>query len=131
MREDAPISVKGWNPENYSREYFGPVTLTKALSLSLNTVAVRLGLEVGPKTVVPTAHRLGITSELEPNATIALGTSDGDAARNGFGLRGASPTAASASSRTSSPGSAPPTASSFIRGATPASAASSNRNMWR
>ena len=75
VREDAPISVKGWNPENYSREYFGPVTLTKALSLSLNTVAVRLGLEVGPKTVAAVAHRLGITSELEPNATIALGTS--------------------------------------------------------
>ena len=76
VREDAPISVKGWNPENYSREYFGPVTLTKALSLSLNTVAVRLGLEVGPKTVARTAHRLGIGSELEPNASIALGTSE-------------------------------------------------------
>ena len=62
VREDAPISVKGWSPENYSREYFGPVTLTKALALSLNTVAVRLGLEVGPKTVVAVAHRLGITS---------------------------------------------------------------------
>jgi len=43
--------------------------------MSLNTVAVRLGLEVGAKTVVRTAHRLGITSELEPNASIALGTS--------------------------------------------------------
>jgi penicillin-binding protein 1A len=52
------------------------VTLTKALSLSLNTVAVRLGLEVGPKTVVKTAHRLGISSDLEPNASIALGTSE-------------------------------------------------------
>ena len=76
VREDAPISVKGWSPENYSREYFGPVTLTKALSLSLNTVAVRLGLEVGPKTVARTAHRLGIASDLEPNASIALGTSE-------------------------------------------------------
>jgi penicillin-binding protein 1A len=75
VRDDAPITVKGWSPENYSREYFGPVTLTKALAMSLNTVAVRLGLEVGPKTVVRTAHRLGITSELEPNASIALGTS--------------------------------------------------------
>jgi penicillin-binding protein 1A len=75
VREDAPISVKGWNPENYSREYFGPVTLTKALSLSLNTVAVRLGLEVGPKAVVEVAHRLGITSELEPVPSIALGAS--------------------------------------------------------
>jgi penicillin-binding protein 1A len=76
VRDDAPIAVKGWNPENYSREYFGPVTLTKALSLSLNTVAVRLGLEVGPKTIVRTAHRLGITSDLEPNASLALGTSE-------------------------------------------------------
>jgi penicillin-binding protein 1A len=75
VREDGPISVKGWRPENYSREYFGPVTLTKALSLSLNTVAVRLGLEVGPKTVAAVAHRLGITSELDANATISLGTS--------------------------------------------------------
>ena len=76
VRDDAPINVKGWQPENYSREYFGPVTLTKALSLSLNTVAVRLGLEVGAKTVVKTAHRLGISSELQPNASIALGTSE-------------------------------------------------------
>ena len=76
VREDAPISVKGWNPENYSREYFGPVTLTKALALSLNTVAVRLGLEVGPKAVVAVAHRLGITSDLDPVPSIALGSSD-------------------------------------------------------
>jgi penicillin-binding protein 1A len=76
VRDDAPISVKGWNPENYSREYFGPVTLTTALSLSLNTVAVRLGLEVGPKTVVAVAHRLGISSDLDPVPSIALGSSE-------------------------------------------------------
>jgi penicillin-binding protein 1A len=76
LREDAPISVKGWNPENYERGYLGPVTLTKALSMSLNTVAVRLCLEVGPKAVVKVAHRLGIGSDLEPNASIALGTSE-------------------------------------------------------
>src|ERR1700749_2578402 len=75
VRQDAPIDVKGWRPENFSREYFGPVTLTQALSMSLNTVAVRLGLEVGPKNVVRTAHRLGISSKLEPNASIALGPS--------------------------------------------------------
>ena len=76
VRDDAPISVKGWSPENYSREYFGPVTLTKALALSLNTVAVRLGQEVGPKAVVEVAHRLGITSDLDPVPSIALGSSD-------------------------------------------------------
>ena len=47
IRQDAPLDVKGWKPENYSHEYFGAVTLTQALAMSLNTVAVRLGLEVG------------------------------------------------------------------------------------
>src|SRR5271163_1399969 len=76
IRQDAPLDVKGWKPENYNHEYFGAVTLTQALAMSLNTVAVRLGLEVGPKNVVRTAHRLGISSKLEANASIALGTSE-------------------------------------------------------
>ncbi len=76
VREDAPINVKGWQPENYSHEYFGSVTLTQALSLSLNTVAVRLGLEIGPKAIVRVAHRLGIAFGLSANPSIALGTSE-------------------------------------------------------
>ena len=76
VREDAPISIKGWAPENYSRKYQGAVTLKNALAQSLNTVSVRLCLEVGPKTVTSTAARLGIRSKLEPNASIALGTSE-------------------------------------------------------
>jgi penicillin-binding protein 1A len=76
MRLDGPLDVKGWKPENYSHEYFGAVTLTQALAMSLNTVAVRVGLEVGPKNVVRTAHRLGISSKLDANASIALGTSE-------------------------------------------------------
>src|SRR6266516_2747724 len=76
LREDRPLDVKGWRPENYNREYFGPVTLTRALAQSLNTVAVRLTLELGPQSVVRTAHRLGIASKLDPNPSIALGTSE-------------------------------------------------------
>ena len=76
LREDAPINLKGWKPENSTHEYQGPVTLTRALSMSLNTVAVRLALEVSPKTVIATAHRLGVTSDLRPDASIALGTSE-------------------------------------------------------
>ncbi|HTF74726.1 MAG TPA: PBP1A family penicillin-binding protein, partial [Bradyrhizobium sp.] len=76
IRQDAPLDVKGWKPENYTHEYFGAVTLTQGLAMSLNTVAVRLGLEVGAKNVVRTAHRLGIASKLETNASIALGTSE-------------------------------------------------------
>ncbi len=76
VREDGPIQLKGWKPENASHQYLGPVTLQQALSMSLNTVSVRLALEVGPKAIVATAHRLGIISTLDPNPSIALGTSE-------------------------------------------------------
>jgi penicillin-binding protein 1A len=76
VRDDKPIAVKGWKPENYSREYYGPVTLTQALAHSLNTVSVRLTLEFGPSAVAKTAYRLGIASKLDPNPSLALGTSE-------------------------------------------------------
>ncbi len=76
VREDKPVALKGWRPENYGREYYGPVTLTQALAMSLNTVAVRLILEVGPAAVAKTAYRLGIASKLDPNPSLALGTSE-------------------------------------------------------
>jgi penicillin-binding protein 1A len=76
IREDKPIALKGWRPENYMHEYYGRVTLSKALAMSLNTVSVRLTMEFGPAAVVRTAHRLGVASKLEPNASIALGTSE-------------------------------------------------------
>src|ERR1700688_4773791 len=76
VREDKPIALKGWRPENYGREYYGPVTLTQALAMSLNTVSVRLTLEFGPAAVAKTAYRLGIASKLEPNPSLALGTSE-------------------------------------------------------
>ncbi len=74
--KDAPLSIKGYNPENYTREYFGDVSLSKALSMSLNTPAVRLGQEVGPRNVVRVAQRLGISSALQANASLPLGTSE-------------------------------------------------------
>ena len=76
VRDDAPIAVKGWKPENFEHRYLGPVTLKQALADSLNTVSVRLTLEFTPDAVIRTAYRLGIDSELQPNASIALGTSE-------------------------------------------------------
>ncbi len=76
VREDKPIALKGWKPENFGRQYLGPVTLTQALSQSLNTVSVRLTLEFGPAAVAKTAYRLGIASRLDPNPSLALGTSE-------------------------------------------------------
>jgi penicillin-binding protein 1A len=76
VRDDKPIMLKGWKPENYTHDYRGAVTLTQALAQSLNTVSVRLTLEFGPVAVAKTAYRLGISSKLEANPSIALGTSE-------------------------------------------------------
>ncbi|MCA0317326.1 MAG: PBP1A family penicillin-binding protein [Proteobacteria bacterium] len=76
MRSDAPVQIAGWRPENYTRDYRGDVSLTTALASSLNTVAVRLGQEVGPRSVVRTAQKLGVGSALAANPSISLGTSE-------------------------------------------------------
>jgi penicillin-binding protein 1A len=73
---DAPINIKGWKPENYTREYFGEVPMQKALAMSLNTPVVRLIQEVGPRAALRTAQRLGISSPLQAVPSLALGTSD-------------------------------------------------------
>ncbi|MCR4268940.1 transglycosylase domain-containing protein, partial [Nitratireductor sp. ZSWI3] len=76
VRNDAPIKIGNWTPENYQGKYYGPVTLSEALARSLNSVAAQLAMEAGPKTVVELAHRMGIESDLKANASIALGTSE-------------------------------------------------------
>ncbi|MBB3612921.1 transglycosylase domain-containing protein [Rhizobium sp. BK602] len=76
IRNDAPIRIGNWAPENYEQKYNGPVTLATAVAHSLNTIAAQLAMEVGPDQVVKVAHRLGIESDLQANASIALGTSE-------------------------------------------------------
>ncbi len=76
MAVDEPVTIGNWSPENYRREYHGAVTLRKAMALSLNTIAAKLGNSVGPANVVRTAQRLGIRSEMHTNASISLGTSE-------------------------------------------------------
>ena len=76
VRNDAPIRIGKWTPENYNGKYFGKVTLATALAKSLNSVAAQLAMEVGPDAVVEAAHRMGIESKLQANTSIALGTSE-------------------------------------------------------
>jgi penicillin-binding protein 1A len=71
--EDAPITVNGWTPGNYTETHRGRVTLTEALALSLNTVAVRVSETAGRGQVVKVARRLGVIGDLAPNPSIALG----------------------------------------------------------
>jgi penicillin-binding protein 1A len=74
--EDLPMSVGGWAPRNDNGEYQGAMALRTALSRSVNTVAVRLALQVGPARVAAAARRLGIRSALGRDASLALGTSE-------------------------------------------------------
>lgn len=76
IRNDMPVKIGNWAPENYEQRYSGPVTLATAIAKSLNTVAAQLVAEVGPDQVIKVAHRLGIESDLQSNASIALGTSE-------------------------------------------------------
>lgn len=72
---DEPIETGRYRPRNFGHEYFGEVTLYEALTMSMNTVAVNLMREVGPDAVIGMARRLGITANLEPNLSLALGSS--------------------------------------------------------
>jgi penicillin-binding protein 1A len=76
IRNDAPVKIGKWTPENYQGKYHGKVTLATALAKSLNSVAAQLVMEVGPEAVVEVAHRMGIDSDLTANSSIALGTSE-------------------------------------------------------
>jgi penicillin-binding protein 1A len=73
---DEPVKFGDWEPENYRHKYQGAVTLTRALAQSINSVAAKLAYNVSPEAVAATAHRLGIASDIAPNASIALGTSE-------------------------------------------------------
>jgi penicillin-binding protein 1A len=79
---DAPIVYKGagsnqdWNPQNFSETYLGEITMRKALAISQNIPAVRLIEMLGPNSVARFARRLGIDTQLNPNLSLALGTSE-------------------------------------------------------
>ena len=73
---DAPFTTGKYRPSNYDGKYRGPVTLNDALKLSLNTATLRLADFIGIGSVVDVARRAGISSELEPNMSLALGSSE-------------------------------------------------------
>lgn len=71
-----PITINGWSPRNNGRNYSGSVTLRQAFAQSINTVSVRLGQEVGFRTVADMAQRFGITTPVVTHPSMALGSSE-------------------------------------------------------
>jgi penicillin-binding protein 1A len=76
---DAPVTYAAgdgtdYKPQDDDHRYLGAITLRTAFELSRNIVAVRLANDIGIDTVIDYAHRMGITEDLEPDLSLALGT---------------------------------------------------------
>ena len=80
--DDAPVSYavgpngQAWKPDNYDLKFRGPTTLQQALEESVNVVTVKIQERVGLNKTIQVARRFGITSPLDANLSLALGTSD-------------------------------------------------------
>jgi penicillin-binding protein 1A len=73
---DGPITIGKWQPHNYTQRYLGSMSLADAFAQSVNTVAVQVEMRAGIPRVIAAAHRLGISAELNNDASLALGTSE-------------------------------------------------------
>ena len=73
---DEPVTISGWSPRNSTRTFRGPVTIRQAFAQSINTISAKLGQEVGFRTVADMAQRFGITTEINTQPSMVLGTSD-------------------------------------------------------
>jgi penicillin-binding protein 1A len=74
---DAPLRIGSWAPTNYERGYRGAVTVQEALIHSINTVAVRVGMKVGPDQIAALARRFGLADiPPKPDLAISLGAKE-------------------------------------------------------
>ena len=76
VRRDEAITIDGWSPENYSRTFSGPMTLTEALKDSINTVAAELGQEVSEEAIISLVKNFGMSGDFQPLPSIALGSQE-------------------------------------------------------
>src|SRR5215469_2735444 len=75
-RDDVAVDIDGYRPVNFGGKSYGTLTLADALAHSVNTITVNLAQEVGVPKIIAAAKRVGITSPLEANASLALGTNE-------------------------------------------------------
>ena len=73
---DEPVTINGWSPRNSSGANRGEMTLRTAFAYSVNTIAAKLGAEIGFGTVADMARRFGISTPIDTHPAMVLGTSD-------------------------------------------------------
>ncbi len=78
---DSPIVFKDeeqdlkWKPKNYGKKFYGPTLFRTALAKSRNVVTIKILQDIGIDYARDYARKLGITSNLSRNLSIALGSS--------------------------------------------------------
>ncbi|WP_203290994.1 transglycosylase domain-containing protein [Maricaulis parjimensis] len=74
VRNDAPVRVGDWEPQNYNDTYRGEITLREAFFRSSNSVAVQIAEETGRGHVARLARRMGVSSPMRVDRSLALGS---------------------------------------------------------
>ncbi|WP_253717554.1 transglycosylase domain-containing protein [Sphingomonas sp. AP4-R1] len=73
---DEPITIDNWSPRNSSRRFLGDIDIRTAFAFSINTVAAKIGQQVGFDSVADMAKRFGISTPINTHPSMVLGTSD-------------------------------------------------------
>ena len=73
---DEPFSIDGYEPKNSHNKFSGWLNIRDALTKSINTIALKILIEVGFNPTIKLAHDMGIKSELKPNYSLALGSNE-------------------------------------------------------
>ena len=73
---DEPVDINGWKPRNSNGRFAGDIDIRTAFAYSINTVAAKLGVEVGFPTVADMARRFGVSTPINTHPSMVLGTSD-------------------------------------------------------
>ena len=79
--DDSPLSVPqsgggNWTPQNYDGKFEGLMFMRRALYMSRNVPAIKVGMELGPQTVIEMSRRFGISTPIPPYPSIYLGAAD-------------------------------------------------------
>lgn len=78
---DSPIVMEDtihnfkWKPKNYAEKFYGPTLFREAMAKSRNVVTIKILKDIGIDYVIDYANRLGVTSHLNRDLSIALGSS--------------------------------------------------------
>lgn len=80
---DAPICLGNWCPQNYGRSFSGAMPMVSALARSINSIPVRMSLEIGKGNakagraiIIDTAKRMGLTHPLANEAPLPIGAAE-------------------------------------------------------